>query len=102
MWPDGHLSTETNERPPSDSLCARLFARYLMLSALPDELKFMMGNPRTISGITNISNALQNPHLNRRLVYVILERVLVTVFPNNNFEKILVALHSKSPRVKYN
>uniref|UniRef100_A0A915DFP3 Sorting nexin-13 n=1 Tax=Ditylenchus dipsaci TaxID=166011 RepID=A0A915DFP3_9BILA len=51
--------------------------------------------------VNNISEALQNKHLNRRFWYVVLERLLVTIFPNNKFEKTLPMLHSKSPRSKF-
>lgn len=101
MWPGGRLAQKSNIRAPLESLRARLLARSLMLSALPDELKLFIGSTTTNIGITNISNALQNRHLNRRLCYVILERLLVTIFPNNRFERILPKLHSKSPRTKF-
>lgn len=35
------------------------------------------------------------------LRYVILERLLLTIFPHNHFEKVLPVLHSKSPRTRF-
>ena len=102
MWPGGHLATHTIQKPASESLRARLLARCLMLSALPDELRLFMGSTTTNMGIADISNALQSRHLNRRLVYVIFERLLVAIFPDSHFEKLLVMLHSKSPRMRHN
>uniref|UniRef100_A0AC34Q640 Sorting nexin 13 n=1 Tax=Panagrolaimus sp. JU765 TaxID=591449 RepID=A0AC34Q640_9BILA len=101
MWPNGHLATHTGKKPASESLQARLMARCLMLSALPDQLRLFMGSTTTNTGISDISNALQSRHLNRRLVYVILERFLVAIFPNNHFEKLFILLHSRSPRMRH-
>jgi sorting nexin-13 len=67
---------------------------------LPDELRLFIGNETSRTGIELIFDALQNPHLNRRLTYVLLERLLSTVFPNNRFGRVLPLLHSKSPRVR--
>lgn len=101
MWPDGQKSTEHFVRPHSESLRTRLLARCMMLSALPDELRLFIGASTTSAGINNVSEALQNRHLNRRLCYVILERLLVAIFPKNHFEKVLPMLHSKSPRANF-
>uniref|UniRef100_A0AC35GKM0 Sorting nexin-13 n=1 Tax=Panagrolaimus sp. PS1159 TaxID=55785 RepID=A0AC35GKM0_9BILA len=90
IWPNGHLATHSIQRPASESLRARFLARCLMLTALPDELRLFMGSRTTNIGITDISNALQNRHLNRRLMYVIFERLLVAIFPNSRFEKLLI------------
>lgn len=34
------------------------------------------------------------------MVYVILEGLLVTMFPDNKFQEVFRKLHSRSPRVK--
>ncbi|KAH7731743.1 PXA domain-containing protein [Aphelenchoides avenae] len=98
LWPGGQRSTEHFERPHSESLRTRLLARCMMLSALPDELRLFIGASTTSAGINNVSEALQNKHLNRRLCYVILENLLEAIFPKNHFKKVLPMLHSKSPR----
>ncbi len=67
-----------------------------LLSA--DELRLFIGNETTRAGVRMVLEALQRGHLNRRLVYVLVERLVVTLFPDNRFEQILPKLHSKSPR----
>uniref|UniRef100_A0A914N6X4 Sorting nexin-13 n=1 Tax=Meloidogyne incognita TaxID=6306 RepID=A0A914N6X4_MELIC len=52
------------------------------------------------NSIENVSEALQNKHLNRRFWYLIFERLLTTIFPNNRFDRLLPQLHSKSPRAQ--
>uniref|UniRef100_A0A0N5B8J8 Sorting nexin-13 n=1 Tax=Strongyloides papillosus TaxID=174720 RepID=A0A0N5B8J8_STREA len=98
MWPNGILNTKQESRSLSSSLRTRLFARTQMYASIPDELRIFIGTNVAVRGVSNISDCLQNRHLNRRLIYVILERFLVKIFPNNRFDKILPQLHSKSPR----
>ncbi|CAJ0952746.1 unnamed protein product, partial [Mesorhabditis belari] len=100
LWPDGQLAGEAPQRSEEFHERTRVLARSLMLSVLPDELRLILGQETTYQGIATISAALQRPHLNRRLLYVLIERLLISIFPNNRFEKIFAQLHSKSPRVR--
>ncbi|KHJ85492.1 PX domain protein [Oesophagostomum dentatum] len=100
VWPDGQLAGDAMPRSPELKARARILAKSLMLSALPDELRLILGAETTYTGINTISSALQNKQLNRRLLYVLLERLLLTIFPNNRLDKIFARLHSKSPRSK--
>lgn len=100
MWPNGELATDYAEKPAEFHHKTRLLAKTLMMSSLPDELRMILGANVSYKGINTISEAFQNKHLNRRLLYVILERLLIKVFPSNRFEKIFAQLHSKSPRTK--
>lgn len=63
MWSETKV---TELYPTSEVLRTRFLARCLMLSALPDELRLFIGASTTINGTNNISEALQNRHLNRR------------------------------------
>ncbi|CAI5447504.1 unnamed protein product [Caenorhabditis angaria] len=100
MWPSGQLAPEIPPKPASFHHRCRILAKTLMLSTLPDELRMILGSDPTYQGIDLITEAFQNRNLNRRLLYVLLERVLCNVFPQNRFEKIFAQLHSKSPRTK--
>ncbi|TKR87378.1 hypothetical protein L596_011784 [Steinernema carpocapsae] len=99
MWPGGQLAPDSVERPRGISMLTRIFARAMMLSALPEQLRMLMGATTTNNGVWTVFEALQNRRLNRRLLYVLLERLLLTVFPDNRFDRILPQLHKKSPRV---
>lgn len=96
LWGD---STNVSEQRPQQH-SQRFLARYLMLSAVPDQLRLFIGNTTIQAGVENVSEALQNRHLNRRFWYVILERLLVTIFPHNRFDRLFLQLHSKSPRMQ--
>ncbi|EFP03945.1 hypothetical protein GCK72_011945 [Caenorhabditis remanei] len=100
MWPNGELAADYVEKPPEFHHRTRLLAKTLMLSSLPDELRIILGANVSYKGIDTISEAFQNKNLNRRLLYVLLERLLIKVFPSNRFEKTFAQLHSKSPRTK--
>lgn len=100
LWPGGQLAETTECRSHASQLRTRVLARTLLLGALPDELRLFFGTETTNMGISNIVDALQNRRLNRRLLYVLFERLLITIFPDNRFEKIFPQLHSKSPRTK--
>ncbi|CAI2352059.1 unnamed protein product [Caenorhabditis sp. 36 PRJEB53466] len=100
FWPDGELAGEYVPKPPEFHHKTRILAKTLMLSSLPDELRIILGTNVSYKGINTISEAFQNKQLNRRLLYVLLERLLIKVFPSNRFEKIFAQLHSKSPRTK--
>lgn len=100
MWPNGELSTKCAEKPAEFHHKTRLLAKTLMMSSLPDELRMILGGNVSYTGINTIIEAFQNKNLNRRLLYVLLERVIIKVFPSNRFEKTFAQLHSKSPRTK--
>lgn len=98
FWPNGTLCESTQPKPESLRMKTRVVARCKMLAVIPDELQLFMGSDTTLDGVTLVFDALKNPRLNRRLCYVIIERILLTLFPDNKFEEILPKLHSKSPR----
>ncbi|KAL3994350.1 PXA domain family protein [Acanthocheilonema viteae] len=100
LWPDGKLAQSSERRPEGERFRTCVLARAQMLSALPDELRLFIGAETTNRGIANVSEVFQNSRLNRRLLYVIFERLLASFFPDSHFEKILPQLHAKSPRSK--
>lgn len=101
IWPGGQLASAVESRPHATQMRSQLLARALLLAALPDELRLFIGAETTNTGIQTISDVIRSRNLNRRLFYVIFERLLLTIFPDNRFEKIFPQLHSKSPRSKY-
>ena len=68
--------------------------------SIPDELKTMMGADTVKIGAGRIFDMFQYQSLNRRLVYVCLEGVIETLFPQNKFKEVFKKLHSKSSRLK--
>lgn len=59
-----------------------------------------MGTDAVRKGVARIFQMFQHKTLNKRLWYVVLEGVLVTLFPDNKFQDLFVKLHSKSQRAE--
>ncbi|KFD47509.1 hypothetical protein M513_11603 [Trichuris suis] len=87
MWPNGVLAESAPVRPQSTKARTRVVARTQTLSLLPDEFKLFIGNDSTTAGVCMVFEALQHECLNRRLCYVLLERLIVSVFPNRNVDQ---------------
>ncbi len=65
-----------------------------------DDIRRLIGSDTTRQGVIRVFNMFQHPTLNKRLVYVILEGILETLFPENKFEELFRKLHSRSPRLR--
>lgn len=73
-------------------------AKIALLSYISDELKHIIGSETTRRGVLTVFELFQNPTLNRRLLYVLVEGVLCNLFPEKNMAEIFQKLHSKSSR----
>ncbi|XP_049843380.1 sorting nexin-13-like isoform X2 [Schistocerca gregaria] len=99
LWPNG---ARAEGRPPRDEATrsrTRVAAKVALLSSLSDELKHIIGSETARRGLLRVFELFQRPVLNRRLLHVLLEGVLRTLFPDNNLEQVFRRLHSRSPRV---
>lgn len=67
-----------------------------LLSSLSDELKHIIGSETTRRGLLSIFELFQRPTLNRRLLYVLLEGVLCSLFPEKEFMGLFEKLHAES------
>ena len=59
-----------------------------------------MGTETIKKGVTRVFDIFQHRTLNKRLVYVFLEGVIKTLFPQNKFTTLFSKLHSRSSRLK--
>ena len=71
-----------------------------MYICITDELRHMLGTDTIKIGSARIFDMFQYRSLNRRLVYVCLEGVIETLFPQNKFKELFRKLHSQSSRLK--
>lgn len=60
----------------------------------------MMGAEAVRKGVARVFNMFQYKTLNKRILYVVLEGVLITLFPDNKFQDLFRKLHSRSTRVE--
>jgi len=100
FWPNG---VKAESKPPRDTEMknrTRVAAKIALLSCLSDELKHIIGSETTRRGLLRVFELFQRPVLNRRLLYVLLEGIVETLFPQNNLVTIFRKLYSVSPRVR--
>lgn len=58
-----------------------------------------MGTDTIRIGTSRMFDMFQHQKLNKRFVYVFLEGVIITLFPQNKFPELFTRLHSRSDRV---
>lgn len=63
-----------------------------------DELRHMIGTETTRAGVMRVFTMCQHKRLNKRLIYVILEGVIQTLFPQSQFDKRFRQIHQRSQR----
>ncbi|XP_020290233.1 sorting nexin-13-like isoform X2 [Pseudomyrmex gracilis] len=100
FWPNG---VKAESKPPRDTEMknrTRVAAKVALLSCLSDELKHIIGSETTRCGLLRVFELFQRPVLNRRLLYVLLEGIAETLFPQNDLVTIFRKLYSVSPRVR--
>ncbi|PRD34344.1 UNVERIFIED_CONTAM: Snx13 [Trichonephila clavipes] len=96
IWPDGKLAATAPDRDFNTKMRTRMLAKMLLFSAIPDELKHIIGYETSYKGAMLIFNLFQYPSLNRRLLLVLFESFLKNLFPNNKFPELFKKLHSES------
>eukprot|EP00118_Oscarella_pearsei_P015128 m.134307 g.134307 ORF g.134307 m.134307 type:complete len:917 (+) comp38138_c0_seq2:45-2795(+) len=92
-WPDGLWRTDVPERSEAVKNRTRVAAKAKMIGSFPDELKRFIGSDVTREGTVRVFNMFQHPQLNKRLIYVLFEDLLTTLFPDNKFKEIFERLH---------
>lgn len=64
-----------------------------------DDFRHLMGTDTIRIGTSRMFDMFQHQKLNKRFVYVFLEGVIITLFPQNKFPELFTRLHSQSDRV---
>ncbi|XP_028146274.2 sorting nexin-13 isoform X1 [Diabrotica virgifera virgifera] len=96
FWPNGMRNDRRAERDEGIKSRTRVAAKIALISCLSDELKHIIGSETTRRGLLTIFDLFQRPILNRRLLYVLLEGILSTLFPEKDMNKLFIKLYSKS------
>ncbi|KAF5288724.1 hypothetical protein FQA39_LY15296 [Lamprigera yunnana] len=95
FWPHGVKAEKGVERDEATYCRTRIAAKVALLSWLSDELKHIIGSETTRRGLLTIFELFQRPTLNRRLLYVLLEGILTTLFPEKKMSDIFQRLYFK-------
>lgn len=97
FWPNGVKNTAPLARDHDALMQTRVAAKYSLLASFPDDLKRILGSETSRTGLILVFSLFQHEVLNKRLVYVLLEGILVTLFPK--IDKLSARLHANSPRM---
>ncbi|GAB6032694.1 hypothetical protein CHUAL_011570 [Chamberlinius hualienensis] len=95
LWPNGVVAPPPIVRDDNMKYRTRVAAKMAMFSFIPDEMKHIIGSETTRKGIQLVFELFQQPALNRRLIYELLERIILLIFPNNKISNVLHKLHTK-------
>ncbi|XP_023933666.1 sorting nexin-13 [Lingula anatina] len=98
FWPGGILAEPRPERDLNTMMRTRVITKTKMLGGVADEVRHLVGSETTRKGVFRVFEMFQYKALNRRLLYVIMEGMMETLFPDNKFRDIFLKIHSKSPR----
>ncbi|KAH9524850.1 sorting nexin 13 [Bulinus truncatus] len=100
FWPNGVLAEPRIARDEATKMRTRVLCKAKMLGSVPDEVRTLMGTDAVRMGVARVFQMFQHKTLNKRILYVVLEGVLVTLFPDNKFQAIFRKLHSRSKRAE--
>ncbi|XP_025900615.1 sorting nexin-13 isoform X1 [Nothoprocta perdicaria] len=100
FWPNGILADTVPRRDKAIRMRTRVAGKTKLLEIMPDELKHIIGAETTRKGILRVFEMFQHSQLNKRMVYVFLERFLETLFPQNKFHELFNKLHSRSKQMQ--
>ncbi|KAJ8335132.1 hypothetical protein SKAU_G00407710 [Synaphobranchus kaupii] len=101
FWPNGILAEVPPLRDKNIRMRTRVATKTNMLGVMPDELKHMVGAETGRRGVLRVFDVFQYQQLNRRLVYVLLEGLLESMFPQYSLPELFIKLHSRSHRTLY-
>ncbi|XP_005089469.1 sorting nexin-13 isoform X2 [Aplysia californica] len=100
FWPNGVLAEARPPREEATKMRTRVLCKAKMLGSVPDEVRTLMGTDAVRKGVARIFQMFQHKNLNKRVLYVVLEGVLATLFPENKFPALFRNLHSRSTRAE--
>ncbi|EFX88798.1 hypothetical protein DAPPUDRAFT_41687, partial [Daphnia pulex] len=92
-WPNGVPAMPRPSRDEATKMRTRVAAKMSLLSLFSDEIKHLIGSETTREGVLRVFELLQNPILNRRLLFVIFEGVIDVLFPESNIDELFEKLY---------
>ncbi|KAJ6633282.1 Sorting nexin-13 [Pseudolycoriella hygida] len=91
IWPEGKRSKGQVAREDNTKLRTRMASRIALFALLSDDLKHVLGSETTRHGLLNFFQMLQNRKLNLRLMLVLLNDVLTTLYQTESMIKHVTA-----------
>ncbi|CAF0922022.1 unnamed protein product [Brachionus calyciflorus] len=100
IWPKGYLSEVHSPRPKSSQEVTKLLVKTKLLSFVSDEFRHILGNDATRRGIFNLFEMFQQKALNKRLFYIIIENLFISLFFQSQNNPTLLPILFKIPNPK--
>ncbi|XP_031625971.1 sorting nexin-13 isoform X2 [Contarinia nasturtii] len=87
IWPDGKRSNQSVSRDENTKLRTRMAAKVALFTLLADDLKHVVGSETTRYGLLNSFSMWQHKTLNKRLVLVLFNELLTTLYQTDDLTK---------------
>ncbi|XP_037051441.1 sorting nexin-13-like [Bradysia coprophila] len=91
IWPEGKRSSGPAAREDNTKLRTRMASRIALFALLSDDLKHVLGSETTRHGLLNLFQMLQNRKLHLRLMLILLNDVLTTVYQTDSMTQHVTA-----------
>jgi len=98
LWPNGSPAMSPPPRDEATRMRTKVAAKMALLSCISDEIKHLIGSETTRQGVLRVFELFQDPVLNRRLVYVLLEALIDSLFQGQNIPEFFRKFHAGSSR----
>ncbi|XP_064402684.1 sorting nexin-13-like [Halichondria panicea] len=95
MWPNGQLAPSKPQQSVELKALRSLMARAKLIGSIPDEMKRFIGTDTSTKGMAKLFGMFQSDALNIRLVLLLLEGLLDTLFPNRNLKQTFLILRTE-------
>ncbi|CAH2074307.1 unnamed protein product, partial [Iphiclides podalirius] len=99
QWLTSRNGSKQTNRDNATKARTRVAAKVALLSAASDDLRHIVGTDAARRGLLTVFDMLQTQEINRRLIFVLLEAILINLFPDNNFQDLFKKIYSNSSRV---
>ncbi|KAM3963594.1 sorting nexin-13 [Aphomia sociella] len=99
QWLMQRNSVSYTNRDSATKARTRVAAKVALLAAYSDDLRHIVGSDTARRGLLTLFDLFQTQEINRRLIFVLLEVVLINLFPDNKIQELFKKLYSNSSRV---
>lgn len=87
IWPDGKQYKRPTPREDNTKLRTRMAAKVALFALLSDDLKHVVGSETTRHGLLTLFTMWQNRKLNLRLLLVLFNDILTTLYQIDSLTK---------------
>lgn len=98
LWLTNRNAQSYGERDSATKARTRVAAKVALLAACSDDLKHIVGSDTARRGLLTMFDLFQTQEINRRLLFVLLESILINLFPDYKIQDLFKRVYTTSPR----